>query len=392
MDPLKPTQHHHSKLGQLKALVARVSDANRPDLESHVEYGFGQGRMTVNGMYSFARPVAHADEVLAGKPFRDTTAHDWLRVVSVFRGRYSPQSLRVRVVSLRKHVRYVFGVDDLEKSDELGRKEGAAMEWALKVKREKPQVVGQVIPESDYQAMRASVKLRNSMRPAFPIELRDRSVLSTLRRSGFRVAEAMSLKLCDVRREIHEGHAMYRLALDPAEGLLGKLKTGPRTIYVQAPDAVADLDAWLAVHPFRDDSRSYVYITAESTTMRPLSTDSVRKLVAKAVQWAGIRGHYNAALTPHDFRHTCATEKAEVGWNEFQMCEYFGWMVGSRTPGIYVHLNLDKQRARILADAQRQAAAATAAAPQSQDAVNALLGLLKQAMGQVSTSSEGIRT
>ncbi|HUR61665.1 MAG TPA: hypothetical protein VM286_04805 [Candidatus Thermoplasmatota archaeon] len=119
--------------------------------------------MSENGVYSFARPIVHADSILEGKPFHTTKTQDWLKVVSVFRTIYSPHSLRIRVVNLRKHVRYCFDVDDLEKAEELGKKEGRAMEKALWVKREKPQVVGQVILETDVDAMLAAIAARNSL-------------------------------------------------------------------------------------------------------------------------------------------------------------------------------------------------------------------------------------
>lgn len=358
-------------------LLARVSEANRPALEAHVEYSRGQDQMTENGIYSFCRPVEHADTLLKGKPFKTATSQDWLRVVSGFRTVYSSQSLRIRVVNLRKHIRYCFDVDDLEKSDDLGKKEGRAIEKALKVKREKPQTVGQVIPEADLIAILDGIPVRSSLKPAFPLEVRDRACLATLRASGFRGGEHVSVRLWGARRESSPLGPVYKISLDPEAEAEGLLKTGPRTLYIHDPRAVAALDAWLAVHPFKDDPNAFLWVNAETGgAMARFSTAGLRKLLTKAVAWAGIGKNFPAKLTPHDFRHTCATEKARLGWNEFQMCDYFGWAPGSKMPGDYVHLTLDDQRARILKDAQAAAQEAAKAAPSLAPNMAALVDLL----------------
>jgi integrase/recombinase XerD len=43
-------------------------------------------------------------------------------------------------------------------------------------------------------------------------------------------------------------------------------------------------------------------------------------------------------LHPHLFRHTAATERARLGWNEAQMRAYFGWSKSTDMPSRYVHL------------------------------------------------------
>lgn len=373
----------HAKTLQTERLLATISDANRPELEAHCAYSTTHENMSPNGLYSFARPVAHADVVLKGKPFREATPADWAHVVSVFRTLYSPEAIYNRVVNLRKHVRYLFDVDDLEKSEELGRKTGNAMEKALYVKRPPAQVVGQVLPDIDVDALVAGIKPRNSLNPPFPMEVRDRASLRTLRASGHRVSEHVSIRLHGVKREVVDGQAVYQLAMDRDAK---DLKTGARTIYISEPRAVAALDAWMAIHPFRHDPAAFLWIAGETQGMRQLASENVRRLLTKAARWSGVDKKYPAPLTPHDFRHTCATEKARLGWNEYQMCQYFGWRIGSATPRVYVHLSLDDQRNLILRDTQKlaaQAAAPTTAPGARADAVNALLGLLKDAAAQL---------
>lgn len=380
----------HYATRKLDGLLSKVSAANRPALEAHIEYSRGQKQMSENGVYSFARPVAHADAILAGKPFTELRGADCLRIVSTFRTIYSPQSLRIRVLNLRMHLRFLYDVDDLEKAESLPKGEGRAMERALKVRRERPQVVGQVIPEAHLDALLQAIPTRDSLHPAFPMEVQDQAKALVLRASGFRGGEFVSLNLTGggVTREDADGVPLYRLIL---AGDAPDLKTGARAIYIQEPRAVAALDAWIAVHPFRHLTPASprwrdgvpLWVNADSGDERPvrLTTTRLRRFVTQLVAWAGLAAAYAAKLTPHDFRHTCATEKARLGWNEFQLCAYFGWSPGSKTPAIYVHLKPSDQRDLILRNAQSMARAAVSAAPQSADAVSALVALLRQALG-----------
>jgi hypothetical protein len=43
-------------------------------------------------------------------------------------------------------------------------------------------------------------------------------------------------------------------------------------------------------------------------------------------------------VNPHHFRHSRATELAK-SFTEAQLCEYFGWMQGSKEAATYVHLS-----------------------------------------------------
>lgn len=421
----------HPKTKQTERLLSTMTPANRPGLEEHCRYKVNNEDMSPNGLYSFARPLAHADEALAwrlteagwtfqGRPFRDARKADWETVVAVFRGLYSPEAMYNRVVNLRDHVRFLFGVENLKESELLGREVGGEMEKALKVARPEPQVVGVVIPEPDMDAMVESIPARNSIQPAFPLEVRDRACLRVLRASGHRVSEHVSVRLWGCQREVHaiqdatgahdeklcltcggeESDAttpvpVYKLVL-PEDAR--DLKTGPRTIFIQDPKAVEALDAWLPVHPARDDPEAPLWIGGtyerfetggDEPGIRQMATEGVRRLITKAVAWAKKAGHRFRMTepekrTPHDLRHTCATEKARRGWNEFQLCQYFGWRIGSPTPRVYVHLSLDDQRNLVLLAAKPSVKAPTTA-PQMQ----ALVGLLEKAMsmmGQATTS------
>ena len=51
-----------------------------------------------------------------------------------------------------------------------------------------------------------------------------------------------------------------------------------------------------------------------------------------------VRRPVNKRVHPHLFRHSAATRMASY-MTEAQLCVYFGWAIGSRTPRVYVHLS-----------------------------------------------------
>jgi integrase len=58
----------------------------------------------------------------------------------------------------------------------------------------------------------------------------------------------------------------------------------------------------------------------------------------KLLKTARKRARMKKRIYPYLFRHTRATIYASV-MTEAQMCEYFGWVQGSRMPAVYVHLS-----------------------------------------------------
>lgn len=341
------------------ALIQRMGPENGRNLALHLEHSRNQGHKEAS-IYSVASAVVLADEVLKGRDFRTANADDLLGVTSALREYYSPASLRTRIVSVRGHLRWLWQQDPNYDDDRLPR----ALERALHVKRPREVVVGQVIPETDFQALLAAIPARNSMSPPFPMEVRDRCFWTMLRASGFRISEQCSLQVGDVKME--GGQARIALRRDAAE-----LKTGPRTIFIQA--GVKELQAWLSVHPWQTNPKAPLFPCGDNG--HAMDAGRARCLLHAMAKKADLEIHKRQKLTPHDFRHTCATEKARLGWNEAQLCAYFGWSSGSRTPGTYVHLSLDDMRARIAQDADRKPGSAADMTTAIADALRRLMQL-----------------
>lgn len=386
MDNDRKLKLNAARRTRIDRTISRVSEENRAELLVHVEECRNLGHKE-SSIQSFATAVMKADAI-AGKPFRHMNAQDARTVVSAFRTVYSPASLRLRVISFRRHLRWLFQVDRL---DELGSscQDGKAMERVMNVPRAKAKMIGQVLTRQQQDRLVASLKKRNSMSPAFPIEVRDAWVLRGLKASGHRVSEFCSVQLKGVSFEtktvtvqgVPKVVEVAKLSMDPGAP---DLKKGEREIYIW--EGLDELRAWLTVHPFRDNLDCPLNLAASTGHPVPLSPDGVRKIVANAAEWSGVGKELKDPLTPHDFRHTAATEDARNGDNEFALRGKFGWGDDSKMPSTYVHMNLDDLRDRALAKATKATAmvqAGTASAQDVQAAVNALMSLATSLQGGV---------
>jgi integrase/recombinase XerD len=163
-----------------------------------------------------------------------------------------------------------------------------------------------------------------------------RAVIAVLYESGFRASEFVALNIGSV--VFDQYGAVLTL---PKDG--PGLKTGSRR--VRLFDAVSYLHAWVEEHPSKDDPRGPLWIARPGgEKVNRLRTHTLANWIQDGARRAGIKKHVH----PHLFRHTAATERARMGWNEGQMRAFFGWSKNSDMPSWYVHLaGLDYENAEI---------------------------------------------
>ncbi|ETA68863.1 site-specific recombinase XerD [Methanolobus tindarius DSM 2278] len=110
-------------------------------------------------------------------------------------------------------------------------------------------------------------------------------------------------------------------------------KTGPRR--VRAVFSVQYLKEWISEHPGKDDPEAPLWIKLNSgSKVVMLQYGAIRMQLIKIAKRAGT----NKRIHAHLFRHSRATHMANY-LTEFQMCQYFGWTLGSDMPATYVHLS-----------------------------------------------------
>ena len=148
--------------------------------------------------------------------------------------------------------------------------------------------------------------------------IQERALASFLYDTGCRVEELLNVKMKDV--EIMKDFARVRL-----DG-----KTGPRPGY--AITWFPELRPWLESHPNPDDPEAALWVS--SVKKRPLSYASCSQTLWRIKKRSGLK----KAMYPHAYRHARATELASV-LTEAQMCQFFGWQLGSKMPRVYVHMS-----------------------------------------------------
>lgn len=312
--------------------ISQVGDANRPHLELVWQQRRNQVKSHAN--YNLVRAVRHADELAGGRSFTELTPADWTKVIGEYRGSLGPQTFYNRIGLLRTYLRDLLGVEVLP----------PALNKATKLRKPKEEVVGQLVTVEERDAMLAWAADMGSGRSATAWNLEAVGILWALWDSGFRASELLSLNVSDVRFEGPGAWLALRIGAPD-------LKTGPRTIYVT--ECVPALRAWLSMHPSGTEPRAPLFPGLRNRSgLKSLTYDVFLVLFKRIADECGVNERHAGFghITPHDFRHSCATRKAKLGWNESQLRKYFGWSSKSHMPSIYVHLNLDDMKAQVLRD------------------------------------------
>ena len=143
---------------------------------------------------------------------------------------------------------------------------------------------------------------------------RDYAILQVFLQTGVRVAELCDLRLADV-------DLTHRMLTVRGKGRV------ERVIELERKGVQA-IRSWLSLRPGVVDD--HLFLNYRGT---PLGERGVRKLVVKYRRAAGIARN----ATPHSFRHTFGTLKAQQGVSPYRLKEWLGHAKLDTTQ-IYVHL------------------------------------------------------
>lgn len=150
---------------------------------------------------------------------------------------------------------------------------------------------------------------------------RDKAFIFVLYESGCRIGELMSIKLKNVVFDRYGAQ------------LIVNGKTGSRRVRIIA--GCDYLRYWFENHPGRSYPESYLWVNLSNRHRgRLLRYEVAHKRLRDIAKRAGVRKKVNF----HNFRHARATHLASK-LTESQLCEIFGWTLGSRMPATYVHLS-----------------------------------------------------
>lgn len=150
---------------------------------------------------------------------------------------------------------------------------------------------------------------------------RDEAFIALLWETGARIGELIDLTVSDIEDNRHG----KKVVIDG--------KTGQRRLPLF--ESVPHLNSWLNRHPSGESSDPLWCQLNDAESQ--LSYHYIRqKLLVRAKERAGL----DKPVNPHHFRHSRATYLAgRDEFNEYKLCEWFGWVIGSNVPSKYIHLS-----------------------------------------------------
>lgn len=157
-------------------------------------------------------------------------------------------------------------------------------------------------------------------------DVQEKARIAVLYDSGLRASEFCALNIGSVVFD------EYGAVITLPKGAPG-LKTGSRR--VRLFESVPYLYAWYEAHPKKKDAKAALWF---SSSHRAPGVRLTASALWHFVVNAGKRASLPKDLWTHLFRHSAATERARMGWNEGQMRAFFGWSKDSDMPSLYVHL------------------------------------------------------
>ena len=238
--------------------------------------------------------------------------------------RYARSTMNRRLSSLRSFYRWanLAGVVDADPAEVLfGAKRGQHLPHVLK--------------EDDMMrllSVHSAVDEKGNMREQSASDMRDQAILELLYACGARISEASGLCLGDV---------------DFPSRLVKLFGKGRKERIVPLHDLCIE-----ALQKYLKDARPVLLEGKQATDRffisnrgKPMSADSMRKMFKDTVKAAGL----DATLSPHDMRHTFATDLLEGDADLRSVQEMLGHASLSTTQ-IYTHLSAGR-----LKDAHHQA-------------------------------------
>jgi integrase len=295
----------HTYGARINAALRKIEKGDLPegskaDLHELYEFlvanGLSRGRI-LKYLYHLMKVGVWLD-----KPFKDATKKDIIRVVQIIETQdYKAHTKHDYKIVVKRFYQWLRGTDDYPEE----------VRWIKSTIKMKDSM----IPEELLTIEDVNKQIEKTGHP------RNKAMISVLYESGCRPSEFLSF--C-IKHIVFDKYG--------AQLTIPKGKTGMRKIRLVA--SVPHLAAWIEMHPLRDKPDSPVWIGVGTRNRnKPFLYRTFAQHLVEIAQKAGIK----KKIYPYIFRHTRATHMASH-LTEAQMCQYFGWVQGSRMPRTYVHL------------------------------------------------------
>jgi integrase/recombinase XerD len=159
---------------------------------------------------------------------------------------------------------------------------------------------------------------------------RNRAFVTSIWEAGTRIGEHTTLRIKDYERCPH-GANLH----------IWKSKTHVRPVFVRL--CVPDIEAWLRIHPLRDDPEAPLFCQLKDPSS-VISYEYAKCMLGRLKRNAGIKKY----VTPHMLRHGSASYFANY-LSDSDMDAKYGWEYGSKTKRRYTHKDEKSVEEKLLA-------------------------------------------
>lgn len=290
------------------------------NLENHIntylKYCKSQKRLDKKTLKAYRIDLAQFSSQIAEPEITSITPDILEDYIATLHQKFKPKTVKRKIASIKALFRY-FEYKELIDLNPFNK---------IQVKFREPVILPKTIPLHTVEAFLttiyaqcANAKTIYQKRNA----LRDAAVSEMLFATGMRISELCSLKANDIN--LYDGTIL----------IYGK-GSKERRLQIGNEDVIHTLAAYKAEFLPEIQCCQYFFV---NQTGRPLSDQSVRRMITKYTSLAAIDLH----ITPHMFRHTFATSLLEADVDIRYIQEMLGHSSINITE-IYTHVAMSKQR------------------------------------------------
>lgn len=149
---------------------------------------------------------------------------------------------------------------------------------------------------------------------------RDKALIASVGESGCRIGEIGNLSIRHVSFD-DDGAVFY------VNG-----KTGFRPVRIVY--ASYYLKKWLKEHPDKENPDAPLWVTINGEEKKHISHQRLYEILKNAAK----KAYLTKKVNPHNFRHGRGTFLAHF-LNGYQLCNYMGWVPGSKMASVYIHMS-----------------------------------------------------
>lgn len=286
-------------------------------IKHYLEYCSSQKRLDSKTIKAYRIDLRQFTDFIDGTELADITQNTLEMYVSYLHQHYRPKTVKRKIASLKAFFRYLEYKELLEQNPFN----------KMQIRFREPTILPKTIPLHAVECLLKVIynqemngKTRYQQRGA----LRDAAVCEMLFATGMRISELCSLGMHDVN--LQEGTIL----------IYGK-GSKQRRLQLGNAEVIAVLERYKAEFSSEMQGCKSFFVNQSG---RPLSDQSIRRMITKYTNLAAIDLH----ITPHMFRHTFATSLLEADVDIRYIQEMLGHSSINITE-IYTHVAVSKQRA-----------------------------------------------